>query len=74
MIYDGNSDKIIDMIKHKMIDVKKQQKDIIDYTGFNKGTVSNFLNYKSTNPTLETIKLYCDAIGCDLIIDIREKE
>lgn len=74
MIYDGNSDKIIDLIKHNMIDARKQQKDIIEYTGLNKGTVSNFLNYKSSNPTLDTLKLYCDAIGCELHIEIKRKE
>lgn len=73
MIYDGNSDKVIDLIKYKMIDTRKQQKDIIEYTGLNKGTVSNFLTYKSSNPTIDTLKMYCDAIGCDLIIDIVER-
>ncbi len=76
MIYDGNSDKVIDLIKHTMIDTRTQQKDIVEKTGLNKGTVSNFLNYKSSNPTLDTLKMYCNAMGCDLVIDIvqREKE
>ncbi|WP_099467772.1 helix-turn-helix domain-containing protein [Konateibacter massiliensis] len=74
MIYDGNSDKVIDLIKHKMIDTRKKQKDIVEYTGLNKGTVSNFLKYKSTNPTIDTLKMYCDAIGCDLVIDIVERD
>ncbi len=76
MIYDGNSDKVIDLIKHTMIDTRTQQKDIVEKTGLNKGTVSNFLNYKSSNPTLDTLKMYCNAMGCDLVIDIvpREKD
>lgn len=73
MRYDGNADKVIDMIKHAMIDTRTQQKDIVEKTGLNKGTISNFLNYKSTNPTLDTLKMYCDAMGCDLIIDIMPK-
>lgn len=73
MIYDGNSDKAIDLIKHAMIDTRTHQKDIVEKTGLNKGTVSNFLNYKSSNPTLDTLEMYCDAMGCDLIIDIVKK-
>ena len=76
MKYDGNTDKVIDLIKHSMIDTRTQQKDIVEKTGLNKGTISNFLNYKSSNPTLDTLRMYCDAMGCDLIIDIvpRAKE
>lgn len=70
MKYDGNTDKVIDLIKHSMIDTRTQQKDIVKKTGLNKGTISNFLNYKSSNPTLDTLKMYCDAMGCDLVIDI----
>lgn len=29
MIYDGNTDKVIDLIKHRMIDTRTQQKDIV---------------------------------------------
>ena len=74
MIYNGNSDKVIDLIKHTMIDTRTQQKDIVEKTGLNKGTVSNFLNYKSSNPTLDTLKMYCDAMECNLVIDIIPKE
>lgn len=74
MIYDGNSDKVIDLIKYRMIDYRKQQKDIVNATGLNKGTVSNFLGYKSSNPSLDTLKMYCDAIDCDLIIDIVRRD
>lgn len=74
MIYDGNSDKVIDLIKYRMIDCRKQQKDIVNSTGLNKGTVSNFLGYKSTNPSLDTLKMYCDAMDCDLVIDIIRRD
>lgn len=74
MIYDGNTDKVIDLIKHRMIDTRTQQKDIVKKTGLNKGTISNFLNYKSGNPTLDTLKMYADAMGYDLIIDIVPKD
>lgn len=47
---------------------------IVEKTGLNKGTVSNFLNYKSSNPTLDTLKMYCDAMECNLVIDIVPKE
>lgn len=54
---------MIGLIKYRMIDARKQQKDIVAATGLNKGTVSNFLSYKSSNPTLDILKMYCDAIG-----------
>ena len=74
MIYNGNSDKVIDLIKHTMIDTRTQQKDIVEKTGLNKGTVSNFLNYKNSNPTLDTLKMYCDAMECNIVIYIIPKE
>jgi len=74
MIYDGNVDKVIDLIKHKMIDTRTQQKDIVAKTGLNKGTISNFLNYKSSNPPLDTLKMDCDTMDCELHIDIQPKE
>ena len=74
MKYDGNADKVIDLIKHAMIDTRIQQKDIVEKTGLNKGTISNFLNYKSSNPSLDTLKMYCDVMDYDLIIDIQPKE
>ena len=39
MRYDGNTDKVIDLIKHAMIDTRTQQKDIVEKTGLNKGTI-----------------------------------
>lgn len=73
MRYDGDIDKVIDLIKHAMVDTRTLQKDIVKKTGLNKGTVSNFLNYKSSNPTLDTLKMYCDTMDCDFIIDIVPK-
>lgn len=70
MVYQNNMDDIIKMIKHMMVDTDTQQKDIVASSGLNKGTISNFLNGKSANPTLDTLKMYSDAMDCDLVIDI----
>lgn len=32
-----------------------------------KKSMSNFLNYKSSKPILNTLGMYCDAMGCDLV-------
>lgn len=74
IIYNGNNDDILKLIKHMMIETDTRQKDIVEFTGLNKGTVSNFLTGKSSNPTLDTLKMYCDAMSCDLIIDIKKRD
>lgn len=74
MVYDGSTKKVIDVIRHKMIDTNTRQKDIVDKSGLSKSTVSNFLGCKSKNPTLDTLKIFCDAMDCDLIIKIQERE
>lgn len=74
MVYDGDTKKIIDEIRHKMIDTNTRQKDIVDKLGLSKSTVSNFLSCKSKNPTLDTLKMFCDAMDCDLIIEIQKRE
>lgn len=74
MIYDGKSDQIVLLIKHRMLDLSIKQKDIVEQTGLAKSTVSNFLNGRTPSPSLDTIKQYCDAMECDLIIDIVPKQ
>lgn len=74
MLYTGKSDQIVLMIKHVMLDLGLKQKDIVDKTGLAKSTVSNFLNGRTPSPTIDSIKQYCDAMGCDLIIDIVPKD
>lgn len=68
--YNGNIDEIMILIKHKMIDNKVTQKDICNITGWSKSTVSNLLNGRTENPSLKTIMQLCNAINCDLYIDI----
>ena len=74
MKYTGDVNEIMKMIKHKMIDNDITQKDICNATGWSKGTVSNLLNGKTENPSLKIILQLCDAIGCDFMIDIVDKE
>lgn len=69
MIYKNDMLPILKEIKKIMIDEDIEQKDIAATTGLNKGTISNFLNGKSKNATLDSLKVYADAIGYD--IDIR---
>ena len=68
--YTGKIDDITLMIKHAMLDKDIKQKDICNATGWTKSTVSNLLNNRTSNPSIGVILQLCDAIGCDLIIDI----
>lgn len=74
MKYTGDVNEVMKMIKHRMIDNDVTQKDICNVTGWSKGTVSNLLNGKTENPSLKIILQLCDAIGCDFMIDIVDKE
>ncbi|MBC5688187.1 helix-turn-helix transcriptional regulator [Mediterraneibacter sp. NSJ-55] len=70
MKYKGNIEDITLLIKHAMLDKDKRQKDICNSTGWSKGTVSNLLNNRTDNPSLKILLQVCDAIDCDLMIDI----
>lgn len=74
MIYTGDISAITLLIKHKMLDMDKTQKDICNATGWAKSTVSNLLGNKTDNPSINTILSLCDAIDCDLHIDITPRD
>ena len=71
MIYNNNIDDIMKQIKHIMLDKDIKQTDIVIKTGQNKGTISNLLNCKSKNITLDTLLMLCNAIDCQLEINIK---
>ncbi len=70
MVYDSNIEDIMIQIKHIMIDKQLRQSDIVEATNWSKATVSNLLNCKSKNITLDTLQAICKAIDCQLVIDI----
>lgn len=74
MKYNGNINDITKMIKHIMIDNDIRQKDLCNATGWTKSTISNLLNNRTENPSLKLLLELCEAINCDLIIDIKPKE
>ena len=74
MIYKGNIDDIMKQIKHIMIDKNIRQKQIVDKTGYTRGTISNLLNGQSKNITMDTLLMLCDAIDCELNINIIPKK
>ena len=55
MIYNNNTDDIMKKIKHIMLDKDIKQIDLVHKTGLTKGTISNLLNCKSKNLTLDTL-------------------
>ena len=74
MIYNNNIDVLMKQIKHIMIDKDIKQVDIAEKTGQNKATISNLLNCKSKNITVDTLLMLCDAIDCELEINIKPKD
>lgn len=68
--YNGNISDITLMIKHIMLDMDIKQKDLCNATGWTKSTISNLLNNRTENPGLKILLELCDAMDCDLIIDV----
>lgn len=61
-------------IRHIMLDKDIRQKDICSATGLSKQTISNLLNNRTDNITLDTLNKLCKAVGCKLSIDIDDIE
>ena len=73
MIYNGNIKDILKEIEHIKIDYEINNNRIAERMGKSKQTISNLLNGQSKNITLDTLLALCNAIDCDLIIDIVPK-
>lgn len=68
-----NQDDLILQIKHYMLDNKLKQKDIVVRTGLSKQTISNLLNGRSKNMTLDTFFMLLNALDCNLSISLNKK-
>lgn len=73
MIYNNNIDDIMRQIRHIMIDNDIRQADISNKTGWTRQTVSNLLACRRDSINIDTLVRLCDAIDCDLIIDIQSR-
>lgn len=74
MIYTGNINDIMKAIEHVKIDYDISNTNIAQAMGKSKQTVSNLLNGQSNNITLNTLLSLCDAVGCNLKIEIERKD
>lgn len=74
MIYTNNIEDVMKQIKHIMLDKDIKQVDLVEKTGLAKGTISNLLNCKSKNITLDTLVMLCNACSCKLDINIISNE
>lgn len=74
IVYDGNIADVTLIIKHAMLDNNVTQKDICNYTGWSKATVSNLLNNRTSNPSLRVVMLLCNAVGLDLVIGVQDRD
>lgn len=72
--YNGNVADITLLIKHLMLDMDIKQKDLCNATGWTKATISNLLNNRTVNPSLKILLELCNAMDCELLIDIQPKE
>ena len=69
-----NQDDFILKIKHYMLDNNLKQKDIVVATGLSKQTISNLLNGRSKNMTLDTLFMLLNALDCNLSISLNKKD
>ena len=69
-----NQDDLILQIKHYMLDNKLKQKDIVVATGLSKQTISNLLNGRNKNMTLDTLFMLLNALDCNLSISLNKKD
>lgn len=69
-----NQDDFILKIKHYMLDNNLKQKDIVVHTGLSKQTISNLLNGRSKNMTLDTLFMLLNALDCNLSISLNKKD
>ena len=74
MKYDGNITNILKAIEHIKIDKNISNNNIAERMGKSKQTISNLLNGRQPNMTLDTLLSLCHAVDCDLIIDFVPKE
>lgn len=70
----NNIDDVTLAIRHIMLDKDIRQKDICIATGLSKQSISNLLNNRTENITLDTLNKLCKAVGCKLLIDIDDIE
>lgn len=70
----NNIDDVTLAIRHIMLDKDIRQKDICIATGLSKQSISNLLNNRTENITLDTLNKLCKAVGCKLLIDISDIE
>ena len=73
MIYTGNINEIMKAIEHIKVDYDISNTNIAQAMGKSKQTVSNLLNGQSNNITLNTLLSLCNAVGCNLKIEIERK-
>lgn len=73
MKYNNINDLMI-QIRHIMIDKDIRQSDISNNTGWSRQTVSNLLACRRDSINIDTLVRLCDAIDCDLYIDIQPRD
>lgn len=73
MKYNNDISDIQKHIKHIIIDLDIQQQDIAFKMDKSKQAVNKLLNDPKSNYTLNTLYQLCNALNCDLYIDIKPR-
>lgn len=68
----NNSLLFTDIIEKTLIDKHMKKKELAERMGKTPKNLSNIL--KRTNPTLETMMSFAEALDCDLVISLVPKE
>lgn len=74
MVYKGDIKPLLKALKHIRINYDISINDIADKANKSPQTVSNFFKGRQPNATLDTLQMYCDAMDCDLVIDIIKRD
>ena len=73
MLYNNNISELQRLLKHVILDTNIQQQEIAAKMNKSKQAVNKLLNDSNSNYTLNTLYQLCNALGCELHIDIKQR-
>ena len=74
MIFNGNMTDLLKEIERIKSNKGISNSDMVAKTGKTKQQICNMLKGRQPNMRLESLKELCNAIDCDLVIEIKSKD
>lgn len=68
MVYENNINELFKLVKHIMIDEEISQQELSNRLSKSKQATSNI--FKQSNISINTLQDICNAMDCQLVIDI----